>query len=150
MESPFGTFTTHSPDETQALGQTLGATLKPGAVVAFRGNLGSGKTCMIQGICQAFQVHDYVTSPTFILINEYGGIRAERPIPIYHFDLYRLIGEEDLEALGAEEYFYGDGVCLVEWAERAGELLPRDRVDVALEYGGDELRKITVELVGRG
>ena len=150
MESPFGTFSTHSPDETQALGQTLGATLKPGAVVAFRGDLGSGKTCMIQGICQAFQVHDYVTSPTFILINEYGGNRAERPIPIYHFDLYRLNGEEDLEALGAEEYFYGDGVCLVEWAERAGELLPRDRVDVALEYGGDELRKITVELVGRG
>ena len=150
MESPFGTFSTHSPDETQALGQALGATLKPGAVVAFRGDLGSGKTCMIQGICQAFQVHDYVTSPTFILINEYGGKRAERPLRIYHFDLYRLNGEEDLEALGAEEYFYGDGVCLVEWAERAGELLPRDRVDVALEYGGDELRKITVELVGRG
>lgn len=150
MESPFGTFSTHSPDETQALGQTLGATLKPGAVVAFRGDLGSGKTCMIQGICQAFQVHDYVTSPTFILINEYAGKRAERPVPIYHFDLYRLNGEEDLEALGAEEYFYGDGVCLVEWAERAGELLPRDRVDVALEYGGDELRQITVELVGRG
>ena len=150
MESPFDTFSTHSPDETQALGQTLGATLKPGTVVAFRGDLGSGKTCMIQGICQAFQVHDYVTSPTFILINEYAGKRAERPVPIYHFDLYRLNGEEDLEALGAEEYFYGDGVCLVEWAERAGELLPRDRADVALEYGGDELRKITVELVGRG
>jgi len=150
MESPFGTFSTHSPDETQALGQALGATLKPGAVVAFRGDLGSGKTCMIQGICQAFQVHDYVTSPTFILIHEYGGKRAERPVPIYHFDLYRLNGEEDLEALGAEEYFYGDGVCLVEWAERAGGLLPLDRVDVALEYGGDELRQITVELVGRG
>ena len=148
MESPFGTFSTHSPDETQALGQTLGATLKPGAVVAFRGDLGSGKTCMIQGICQAFQVHDYVTSPTFILINEYGGKRAERPVPIYHFDLYRLNGEEDLEALGAEEYFYGDGVCLVEWAERAGKLLPGNRVDVALEYGGDSLRQITVEQMG--
>ena len=145
MESPFGTFYTHSPEETQALGQGLGATLKPGSVVAFRGDLGSGKTCMIQGICQAFQVHDYVTSPTFILINEYGGKRAERLFSIYHFDLYRLSGEDDLEGLGAEEYFYGDGICLVEWAERAGELLPENRVDVALEYGGEKLRQITVE-----
>ena len=145
MESPFGTFYTHSPEETQALGQELGAMLKPGSVVAFRGDLGSGKTCMIQGICQAFQVHDYVTSPTFILINEYGGKRAERLVPIYHFDLYRLNGEDDLEGLGAEEYFYGDGICLVEWAERAGELLPEKRVDVVLEYGGEKLRQITVE-----
>ena len=148
MKSPFGTFSTHSPEETQALGQALGVTLTPGAVVAFRGDLGSGKTCMIQGICQAFHVHDYVTSPTFILINEYGGERAERLVPIYHFDLYRLSGEDDLEALGAEEYFYGDGICLVEWAERAGELLPGNRVDVALEYGGESLRQITVEQTG--
>ena len=145
MESPFGTFSTHSPEETQALGKGLGAMLKPGSLVAFRGDLGSGKTCMIQGICQAFEVHDYVTSPTVILINEYGGKRAERLVPIYHFDLYRLSGEDDLEELGAEEYFYGDGVCLVEWAERAGELLPENRVDVALEYSGEELRQITVE-----
>ena len=145
MESPFGTFSTHSPEETRALGQGLGAALNPGAVVAFRGNLGSGKTCMIQGICQAFQVHDYVTSPTFILINEYGGKRAECLVPIYHFDLYRLSNEDDLEGLGAEEYFYGEGICLVEWAERAGELLPENRVDVELEYGGEKLRKITVE-----
>ena len=147
MESPFGIFSTHSPEETQVLGQALGATLKPGAVVAFRGDLGSGKTCMIQGICQEFQVLEYVTSPTFILINEYGGKRAEHFVPIYHFDLYRLSGEDDLEVLGAEEYFYGDGICLVEWAERAGELLPGNRVDVALEYGGDKLRQITVEQV---
>tara|TARA_B100000886_G_scaffold282984_1_gene207224 strand:+ start:184 stop:636 length:453 start_codon:yes stop_codon:yes gene_type:complete len=145
MGSPFGTFSTHSPEETQALGQVLGVTLTPGAVVAFRGDLGSGKTCMIQGICHAFQVHDYVTSPTFILINEYAGKRAECLVPIYHFDLYRLSGEDDLEGLGAEEYFYGDGICLVEWAERAGELLPESRVDVALEYAGEKLRQITVE-----
>ena len=145
MGSPFGISSTHSPEETQALGQALGVTLTPGAVVAFRGDLGSGKTCMIQGICHAFQVRDYVTSPTFILINEYAGKRAERVVPIYHFDLYRLSGEDDLEGLGAEEYFYGDGICLVEWAERADELLPENRVDVALEYGGEELRQITVK-----
>ena len=145
MGSPFGISSTHSPEETQALGQVLGVTLTPGAVVAFRGDLGSGKTCMIQGICHAFQVRDYVTSPTFILINEYAGKRAERVVPVYHFDLYRLSGEDDLEGLGAEEYFYGDGICLVEWAERADELLPENRVDVALEYGGEELRQITVK-----
>ena len=110
MESPFGTFSTHSPEETQALGKGLGAMLKPGSLVAFRGDLGSGKTCMIQGICQAFEVHDYVTSPTFILINEYAGKRAERLVSIYHFDLYRLSGEDDLEGIGAEEYFYGEMV----------------------------------------
>lgn len=149
MESPFGVFDTHSPDETQKLGQALGAALQPGQVIAFRGDLGSGKTCMIQGVCQAFHVRDYVTSPTFILINEYAGQRGNISVPIYHFDLYRLGGEEDLEALGAEEYFYGAGICLVEWAERAGDLLPRDRVDVALEYGGEELRHITVERMGK-
>ena len=72
MRAPTGMFSTHSPDETQALGRALGEALGPGSVVAFRGDLGSGKTCMIQGICQALDVRDYVTSPTFILINEIG------------------------------------------------------------------------------
>lgn len=145
MRAPTGMFSTHSPGETQALGRALGEALGPGSVVAFRGDLGSGKTCMIQGICQALDVRDYVTSPTFILINEYAGTRAERPLPIYHFDLYRLGGEDELYALGAEEYFYGDGICLVEWAERAGQLLPPRRVEVQLEYRGDEERSVAIE-----
>ena len=98
--------------------------LAPGDVVAFRGDLGSGKTCMIQGVCEALQVADYVTSPTFILINEYAGRYKGRDLPVYHFDLYRLRGADELEELGAEEYFYGQGVCLVEWAERADGSLP--------------------------
>jgi tRNA threonylcarbamoyladenosine biosynthesis protein TsaE len=141
---------TRSPTQTQELGAALAATLEPGAVVAFRGDLGSGKTCMIQGMCQALKVEDYVTSPTFILINEYGAELNGEKLPIYHFDLYRLGGEDELEALGAEEYFYGAGICLVEWAERAGDLLPAKRVEVELEYLRDDERRVVVSRFDRG
>ena len=134
-------FVTRSAGETQALGVELGRSLAPGELVAFYGNLGSGKTCMIQGICQALEVTDYVTSPTFILINEYGGKLGGSIVPVYHFDLYRLGGPDELETLGAEEYFYGSGVCVVEWAERAGDLLPERCREVRLEHvEGDERR----------
>ncbi len=135
---------TRSAAETQALGAQLVQTLKRGSLVAFIGDLGAGKTCMIQGMCQALGVQDYVTSPTFILINEYGGYLGAEPIAVYHFDLYRLGGADELEELGAEEYFYGAGICLVEWAERAGGFLPSERVEVALEYLGDDERKVVV------
>ena len=138
---------THSAAETQALGVELGRSLTPGEVVAFYGDLGSGKTCMIQGICKALEVADYVTSPTFILINEYAGWLQGRDLPVYHFDLYRLGGPDELEELGAEEYFYGRGVCMVEWAERAGELLPEGCRQVRLEHGGGYERR--VEISGR-
>jgi len=123
-----------SPEETQALGEELADRLEPGDRLAFYGDLGSGKTCMIQGICRGLGVVDYVTSPTFILINEYAGQLRERPIPVYHFDLYRLREPGELEDLGAEEYFYGQGICLIEWAEHAGGLLPPRRREIALEY----------------
>ena len=138
---------THSAAETQALGVELGRGLTPGEVVAFYGDLGSGKTCMIQGICKALDVAGYVTSPTFILINEYAGRLQGRDLPVYHFDLYRLGGPDELEELGAEEYFYGRGVCMVEWAERAGELLPEGCRQVRLEHGGGDERR--VEISGR-
>jgi len=123
-----------SPEETQALGEELAGQLEPGDVLAFFGDLGSGKTCMIQGICRGLGVADYVTSPTFILINEYAGRLQGQPIPVYHFDLYRLREAEELEDLGAEEYFYGQGICLIEWAEHAGRMLPGRRREVAMEY----------------
>lgn len=138
------TLTTHSADQTQALGVELGLSLAQGDLVAFRGDLGSGKTCMIQGICQALAVADYVTSPTFMLINEYTGRLGGQDLPIYHFDLYRLQGADELEDLGAEEYFYGRGICLVEWAERAGGLLPAGCREVWMEYVGDDERRITL------
>ncbi len=136
--------TTHSALETQELGRELGQGLEPGGLVAFRGDLGSGKTCMIQGICRALEVADYVTSPTFILINEYTGQLRGQYLPVYHFDLYRLSGAGELEDLGAEEYFYGQGICLIEWAERADGLLPEGCREVWLEHGGEDERRITL------
>ena len=135
-------FTATSSPETQALGAELGLSLAPGELVAFYGDLGSGKTCMIQGLCEALEVADYVTSPTFMLINEYTGRLRGQDLSIYHFDLYRLQGPDELEDLGAEEYFYGRGVCLVEWAERAGGFLPEGCREVWMEYVGDDERRI--------
>ena len=134
-----------SPEETRDHGVRLARTLTRGDLIAFSGDLGSGKTCMIQGICQGLQVNDYVNSPTFVLINEYSGKLNSFPVPVYHFDLYRLDTQSELEDLGAEEYFYGPGICLVEWSERAGDLLPPRRRDIALEYVSDTERRITLK-----
>ena len=130
---------TQAADETQALGEALGRGMRAGELVAFRGDLGAGKTCMIQGVCRGLGVEGPVNSPTFILINEYRGV-----LPVYHFDLYRLGGPDELEDLGVHEYFYGSGVCLVEWPERAGGLLPGRRREVELEYLGPERRRVTI------
>ncbi len=119
------------------MGVELGACLVPGTVVGLIGELGSGKTCLAQGICRGLGVKEYVTSPSFVLIHEYEG-----RLPVYHFDLYRLRDAEELFDLGYEEYFYGDGVCLVEWAERAHSLWPEDAVEVHLKYLGAEKREI--------
>lgn len=135
-------YLSHSPAETRALGEELGRRLQPGEVVAFSGDLGAGKTCMIQGICAGLGIADQVNSPTFILINEYAGRAAGRPVNVYHFDLYRLRSERELEALGAEEYFYGQGICLIEWAERARSALPPRRREVVLEHCGAQARRI--------
>ena len=133
-----------SPEETRACGVRLARTLSPGDFLAFSGDLGSGKTCMIQGICRELQVNDYVNSPTFVLINEYSGILDTHTLPVYHFDLFRLETPSELEDLGAEEYFYGPGICLVEWSERAGDLLPSRRRDIFLEYISDTKRRISL------
>lgn len=115
----------------------LGGRLVPGTVVGLIGALGSGKTCLAQGICRGLGVEEYVTSPSFVLIREYLG-----RMPVYHFDLYRLRDAEELFDLGYEEYFYGDGVCLVEWAERAQSLWPEDAIEVHLNDLGAQTRKI--------
>ena len=135
---------TRSAEQTRELGKALAERLEMGDVVAFSGDLGTGKTCMIQGVCAGLGVEDYVNSPSFILINQYLGRRDERVFPVYHFDLYRLTGPPDLEELGVEEYFYAQGICLLEWAERAGALLPDQRWEVVLHYLGPEERRIVV------
>ncbi len=118
-----------SAAETDALGGRLAAILRAGDVVALTGELGSGKTVLAQGVCAGLDVHDPVTSPTFILVQEYQG-----RLPVFHFDFYRLDSIREIEALDLDEYFDAGGVCLIEWAERGEPLLPRDRFSIVLEH----------------
>ena len=122
------TIITKSPEETKNLGEEVGKLAKPGDLLAFYGELGAGKTCFIQGISQELEVKDYVTSPSFTIVNEYQG-----KIPIYHFDLFRLNVEEILE-LGYEEYFYGEGLTVIEWAEMIEQLLPKEHLKIDIKF----------------
>ena len=137
-----GEATTHSAAETQELGSRFAALLGPGELVALSGELGAGKTCFIQGICIGLGVEDTVNSPTFILMNQYSGQRDGIAISICHFDFYRLSGAGELDSFGAEEFFDGEGICLVEWAERAAERLPPRRWQVEMEYAGTGSRSL--------
>lgn len=119
---------TDSADETRQLGERLGRILAPGDILCVHGTLGAGKTVLAQGVARGLGVAEKVTSPTFILIREYQG-----RLPFYHFDAYRLEGAEDFAFLGYEEYFFGEGVVFVEWAERVRTLLPDERLDIYLE-----------------
>ena len=138
-------FKTHSPDETQEIGVKIGGQLNPGDVVALIGDLGVGKTCLTQGIARGAGVcqNETVNSPSYILINEYEG-----KIPIYHIDLYRLEQIEDIIALGLEEYLEGDGICVIEWADRMGELLPERHIQVKITGEDEFIRTIEVAHVG--
>ncbi len=130
---------------TEAFGRRLGGLLFPGAVVALIGPLGAGKTHLVRAVAAGLGVPDprVVTSPTFVLIQEYAG-----RLPVYHFDAYRLRGENDFSDLGAHEYFEGEGVCLVEWADRVARVLPAQRLRVELAVVGETARRATVEAVG--
>jgi len=119
------------------LGKKIGAFLLPNDVIALTGTLGAGKTTLIQGIAQGVGVKDYVTSPTFIIINEYQG-----KIPFFHVDLYRLNNVEEIEDLGIEEYFSRGGACVIEWAEKLGVLKPQDCQTIEIEIVSDQERKI--------
>ena len=121
MENRNETFRTESPEETQVLGEKLGKTLTQGDVIALIGDLGTGKTCLTQGIARGIGTapDEVVSSPSYILINEYNG-----KVPIYHIDLYRLENSEEIAELGLSEYMEGDGICIIEWAERMADALP--------------------------
>lgn len=123
-----------SPEETFTIGRNLAARLYRGQTVALIGDLGSGKTCLIQGICEGLGVREQVTSPTFILIQEYEGRDCDGfRTPIYHFDLYRLRSPGDLVDLGWDDYLARSGICLIEWADRAGDLLPAGTITIRIE-----------------
>lgn len=133
---------TTSPAETHAWGRALGASLSAGDVVALIGDLGSGKTCLAQGICAGLDVRDDVVSPTFTLINEYQG-----RTPVFHFDLYRLEDAESALDLGYDEYVDGDGICLIEWADKFPDILPAGCIELRLEILDHERRRITIARV---
>lgn len=129
---------TTTPDETVALGRRLASALAAGDVVALLGELGSGKTHLVMGIAAGLEGDpSAVTSPTFTIAHEY-----DTEPPVYHLDLYRLSGPEEVRAAGVAEYFDGDGICLVEWPERAGVLLPPDSVVLRLTHEGGDRRRI--------
>jgi tRNA threonylcarbamoyladenosine biosynthesis protein TsaE len=136
------TFETHSEEETIQQGGAFSRGLKRGDVVALIGDLGSGKTRFTKGICRELGVSEHVASPTFTIINEY----AVNDLHVYHFDFYRVKSIAEILDLGFEEYINGDGICLIEWADKAQSLLPSDRYDVHFQLGATEhTRKITVE-----
>ena len=132
--------TTTSPEETEAAGAGLGATLGPGDVVALSGELGAGKTVFVQGLARALDVPGSATSPTFVLVNEYRG-----RLRVHHVDAYRTGSLAELRDLGLEEMMDGDGVTVIEWAERLERLLPARAVRVRIAGVGDEPREITIE-----
>src|SRR5579862_9858456 len=130
---------------TENLGRRLGTLLFPGAVVALVGPLGAGKTQLVRAVAEGLEIADSraVSSPTFVLIQEY----AAR-LPIYHFDAYRLRSEAEFYDLGGHEYFTGDGVCLIEWADRVPGCLPREHLLIHLEVTGEETRRAALESLG--
>ena len=134
------TFVTHSPAETERLGEKLAEKLTPGAVLAYRGELGAGKTAFTRGLARGLGYTDPVTSPTYTIVNEYLGVR----LPLFHFDMYRLSSAEDLWDIGWEDYLDRGGVCAVEWSENVAEALP-DAITVTIRKVDDTTRQITVE-----
>ncbi len=145
MENRNENFKTESPEETQALGEKLGRTLKRGDVIALIGDLGTGKTCLTQGIARGVGIAsgEVVNSPSYILINEYNGI-----VPIYHIDLYRLENSEEVAELGLSEYVEGDGICIIEWAERMAEVLPDTCIKIHITLAGTNASHADDEISG--
>lgn len=137
------TFCTESPEQTERVGEWMARNLPDGAVLALRGDLAAGKTCCVRGMARSFGASDAVHSPTFTLVNQYGTARR-----LYHLDLYRLAGPEEVADLGHEELFEPDGICVVEWADRAEKLLPRKRVDMLLSHAGGDKRNVTIQDLG--
>jgi tRNA threonylcarbamoyladenosine biosynthesis protein TsaE len=135
------TFTSNSPAETERIGRQLAAGLKRGDVLALKGDLGAGKTQFSKGIVAGLGSSAAATSPTFTIIHEY----LDGRLPVYHFDFFRIEDERALDRLGLDEYFSGDGVCVVEWADRFPRILPRSTHWINFEMKADETRIITTQ-----
>jgi tRNA threonylcarbamoyladenosine biosynthesis protein TsaE len=133
-------YISNSIEETHLIAEKLAASLPQGSLLALHGDLGSGKTCFVTGIARTLNIDYPITSPTFTIINEYPA-----PTPLYHMDLYRISCSDELFSIGLESYFSGDGITVVEWAERAGDLLPTTTININFEVLPDpDSRRITI------
>lgn len=139
-------------EQTKEIGYKLGKLLTPGSVICLIGDLGAGKTTMTQSLAKAIGVDDYITSPTFTIVNEYEG-----DMPLYHFDVYRIGSSEEMYDIGYDEYINSDGVCIIEWANLINDILPDEYLDIELSYKdmgremvlkpiGEKYKKIVEEL----
>ena len=133
-------YITNSPAETEAIGAALGKIIEPGTVIAYRGDLGAGKTAFTRGLARGLGCTEIVTSPTYTIVNEYLGGR----IPLFHFDMYRLGSSDDLWDIGWEDYLDRGGVCAVEWSENVDDAM-ENAVYITIEKTGEESRRITIE-----
>lgn len=134
---------TKKPEETFALGQEIGRNAKPGQVYTLTGDLGVGKTVFTQGVAAGLGITEPVNSPTFTIVQVY----EEGRLPFYHFDVYRIGDIEEMEEIGYDDYFFGRGICLIEWAELIEEILPEDRISITIEKDlskGFDYRRITI------
>lgn len=137
-------YETFSPEETRRLGRKIGAEAEPGAVYTLVGDLGVGKTVFTQGIAEGLEIDEPICSPTFTIVQVY----EEGRMPFYHFDVYRIGDIEEMDEIGYEDYFYGEGICMIEWANLIEEILPEHRWDITIEKDlekGFDYRKITIQ-----
>jgi tRNA threonylcarbamoyladenosine biosynthesis protein TsaE len=119
-------------EETKSFGYKLGEIVKKGSIICLLGDLGAGKTTFTQSLAKGLGVCDYVTSPTFTIVNEYDG-----RIPLYHFDVYRIVSSEEMYDIGYDEYINSDGVCIIEWANLIEDIVPEERLTIELKYVED-------------
>lgn len=134
-----------SPEETYNLGKKIGSLLDEIKIICLFGQLGAGKTILAKGLAEALEVKEPVTSPTFTMINEYVGRLNNMDISFIHMDLYRLRNAEEAEIIGVLDYFREDCVCLLEWPEVIGEIMPEDRIEIYLSGSGEEIRDIIIK-----
>ena len=126
---------TDNAEQTSALGEQFAKSLKKGAVVLLKGEMGAGKTVFVKGVARALGITERITSPTYAYMNDYDGV-------LYHYDCYRLSSGEDAEGLGLTDYFYADGLCIIEWSENIADVLPKNCIEVKIEKIGENQRRI--------
>ena len=135
---------THSPEQTQKLGTCIGELALPGDVFLLVGELGTGKTCLTQGIAWGLNIKEYTLSPSFVIMRELYG-----RLPLYHIDLYRLDDIEEIAELGLDDYLYGNGVCVVEWAEKGSSIMPVEHLLIKISHLSDTERNFQIEPSGQ-